>query len=249
MSEETHTRLCPARPSEVKILGGNLVDQLLEIENKLHGAAQFQAKKELISHFKKHEPDLFPFFESGVISPYQFLTKVQKAFENQSDVRFNGYILSKSDAVITLKRYLPNLQYLHDNQLYTDSDSLKELGTAVAIGVVATGVTEAVGRAFASNPYLSMEMAITVTMSVALLVFLLFVGNRNRSVFHKAPWNSAVYLGANLHATNPDRWESVTWKRMQRSLHPWEGFTLFKKRPHYEALDAFYTKPTEPVSR
>jgi len=244
MSEISYNRLCPARPSEVKVLGYNLVDQLLKIENEYHGSEQFRAKKEVIAHFENNEPDLFPFFRSKAISPYQFLVKVQKAFENQSDVVFSDNIVSKSDAVIMLKRYIPNLQYLHDNQLYTDMDSLKELGTAVALGVVATGLTEGVGRALVSNPYLSMEMAIAETMSVAMIVFLYFVLQRNRSVFHKAPWNSAIYLAANLHETNPNNWEAVTWKTMQQSFKPNKGFTLFKSRPHYEALDAFYGNPS-----
>ncbi len=247
MSKNTYNRLCPARPSEVKILGRNLVDQLLKVEQELQGPEQFRAKKELISHFESNEPDLFSFFQSNVISPYQLLVKVQKAFENQSDVTFEGNISSKSDAVVTLKRYIPNLQYLHDNQLYTDSDSFKELGAAIAIGVVGTGLTEAVGREFVSIPFLSMEMATTETLSIALLALFWFVGCRNRSVFHIAPWNSAIYLGANLHETNHDNWENVTWKKMQRSFNPSKGFTLFKKRPHYEALDAFYTNPSKSI--
>jgi hypothetical protein len=245
MNEETYNRLCPAKPSEVKMLGGNLVDHLLRIEHELQGPDQFKAKKEIISHFEKYEPDLFSYFQSNAITPYQFLVKVQKAFETQSDVTFNGNLLSKNDAVLTLKRYLPNLQYLHDNQLYTNSDTFKELGAAVAIGVVATGLIEGVGRGLVSNPYLSMEMAVTMTLTVATLSFLYFVGHRNRSVFHKAPWNSAIYLGANLHETNPANWERVTWKRVQQSSSPLNGFTVIKKRPHYEALDAFYTKSPE----
>ena len=242
MTENTLNRLCPARPSQVKILGDNLVDQLLKAENELRGPEQLQAKREIISLFEEHEPDLFSYFQSKAISPYQFLVKLQKAFENQSDVTFEGNIVSKNDAVVMLKRYIPNLQYLHDSQLYTTSDSLKELGAAVAIGVAVTGITEAIGREFVSNPYLSMEMAVTETLSVATLVYLYFVLRRNRNVFHKAPWNSAIYLGANLHETNPDNWENVTWKQIQKGSGAAKGFTLFKKRPHYEALDAHYTK-------
>ena len=242
MSEPTYNRLCPARPSEVKILGNNLVDQLLEVETHLQGPEQFRAKKEIIAHFEQHEPDLFPFFQSKVISPYQFLVRVQKAFEKQSDVIFADNLLSKSDAVTTLQRYIPNLQYLHDNQLYTRADSLKELGAAIALGVVATGVTEALGRELVSNPFLSMEMAITVTAGVGLVIFLWFVVRRNRNAFHKAPWNSAIYLGANLHESNPDNWEKVTWPQMEQFSRPYEGFTLLKSRPHYEALDAIYTQ-------
>lgn len=229
----------------MKHLGASLVDHLLEVERKLQGPEQFQAKQEIILHFEQHEPDLFAHFRSNVVSPYQLLVKVQKAFETQSDVTFGDLLLSKNDAVMTLKRYIPNLQYLHDNQLYTHSDSFKELGAAVAIGVVGTGITESVGRAFVSNPYLSMEMAIAETLGIAVLVFLWFLGSRNRSVFHKAPWNSAIYLGANLHENDPNNWEYVTWKYMQQSMHPSRGFTLLKNRPHYESLDTFYTKPYE----
>jgi hypothetical protein len=237
MSKNPPAYLCPARPSEVKILGRNLVDQLLAVESKLQGPDQFRAKKEIISHFEKHEPDLFSFFREKVISPYQFLIKVQRAFEKQSDVTFDGVVISKRDATEMLNRYIPNLQYLHDNQLYTNADSFKELGAAVAIGVVVTGLTEAVGRKLVSNPYLTMEMAIVETASVALFSFVYFVGSRNRNVFHKAPWNSAIYLGANLYETNPDNWESVTWKQLQQGANPFKGFTLLKTRPHYEALD------------
>lgn len=244
MSEKEYTRLCPARPSEVKLLGPSLVDQLLNVERELKGPEQFRAKKEIIAHFEQNEPDLFSYFQSKAISPYQFLVKVQKAFENQSDVTFCGNIISKSDAVSTLKRYIPNLQYLHDNQLYTNLDSLKELGASVAIGVVATGITEAIGRQTGSNPFLSMEMAITITAIVALIVFACFVGSRNRSVFHKAPWNSTIYLAANLHATDPDNWETITWPEIQQTFSLREGFTLLKSRPHYQALDDVYTKRT-----
>ena len=92
-----------------------------------------------------------------------------------------------------------------------------------------------------------MEMATIETLVIAVLAFLWFVGSRNRSVFHKAPWNSAIYLGANLHETNPDDWENVTWKKMQQSFNPSKGFTLLKKRPHYEALDAFYAKASKSI--
>ncbi len=243
MKDKTYNRLCPAKPSEVKILGDNLVDQLLAVENTRQGPDQFRAKQEILAHFQQNEPDLFSFFLSKAISPYQFLVKVQKAFETQSDVTFNGNIISKNDAVLTLKRYIPNLQYLHDNQLYTNTDTFKELGAAVAVGVVATGLTETFGRGFVSNPYLSMEMAIAETLAVATLAFLWFVLRRNRSVFHKAPWDSAIYLGANFHETDPANWEKVTWKTMQQPFKLSEGFTVLKNRPHYEALDDMYTKP------
>jgi len=226
----------------VKSLGRSLVDQLLQVEHDQQGPEQFRAKKEIISHFESNEPDLFSFFQSKQITPYQFLVKVQVAFGNQSDVTFGDCILSKSDAVLMLKRYIPNLQYLHDNQLYTDSDSFKELGAAIAVGVVGTGLTEAVGREWVSYPFLSMEMAIIETSSIALLVFLYFLLGRNRSVFHKSPWNSAIYLGANMHEINPDNWKAVTWEKMQRLTSPSKGFTLFKSRPHYEALDGYYSK-------
>ncbi len=242
MSEQTYNRLCPARPSEVKILGRSLVDQLLKVETELKGPEQFQAKQEIIAHFEKHEPDLFSFFKSKAISPYEFLVKVQRAFANQSDVIFNGNLLSKSDAVTTLQRYIPNLQYLHDNQLYTRADTLKELGAALALGVVATGITEALGRELVSNPYLSMEMAIMVTSGVGLVLFLWFVLRRNRNAFHKAPWNSAIYLAANLYETNPGNWEKITWPAMEQFSRPFEGFTILKSRPHYEALDKHYSR-------
>jgi hypothetical protein len=245
MSNNTYNRLCPARPSEVKHLGGNLVDHLLKVENDLKGPAQFRAKQEIIAHFEKYEPDFFSYFHSNEISPYQFLVKVQKAFRNQTDITFNGNIISKNEAVVVLKRYIPNLQYLHDNQLYTDSDSFKELGAAVAIGVVGTGLIEAVGRNAVSNPYLSMEMAVAVTLGVALIAYLWFVTSRNRNVFHKAPWDSAIYLAANLHETNPENWENVTWKKMQQAFKLSEGFTILKKRPHYESLDKLYSGLSE----
>ncbi len=244
MDDNTYTRLCPARPSEVKILGSNLVDQLLKVEHELQGPEQFRAKKKIIAHFEENEPDMFSFFKSRQISPSQFLVLVQRAFETQSDVVFEGHLLSKNDALVVLKRYIPNLQYLQDNQLYTTADSFKELGAAVAVGVVVTGLTEAVGRELVSNPFLSMEMALVETLSIAVLVFVTFVLRRNRSVFHKAPWNSAIYLAANLHETNPDNWEQVTWEKMQKLSSLSEGFTFLKKRPHYEALDRYYTKST-----
>lgn len=225
------------------MLGSNLVEQLLEVESKLQGPEQFRAKQEIIAHFERYEPDLFSCFQSKKLSPYKFLVKVQKAFRDQSDVTFCGNLFSKNDAVVTLKRYIPNLQYLHDNQLYTDSDTFKELGASIAIGVVGTGLVETYGRGVVSNPYLSMEMAVTLTLGIAVISFLWFVIRRNRSAFHKAPWNSAIYLGANLQETNPDNWEKVTWKAMEQSLDPLKGFTLFKKRPHYEALDQLYFGP------
>ena len=242
MSDQPENRLAIARPSEVKILGRSMVDQLLKLEEQLRGPEQFLAKKKIIAHFEKHEPDLFPFFQKKVISPYQLLVRVQKAFETQSDVRFDGNVISKSNAVTALKRYIPNLQYLHDNQLYTNADTFKELGAAVAIGVVTTGITEAVGREFVQNPFLSMEMALTQTLCIALIAFLYFLLRRNRSVFHKAPWNSAIYLGANLHEANPENWEKVIWKTMQCPFKPTEGFTLIKSRPHYESLDKHYVR-------
>jgi len=224
----------------MKPLGQNLVDQLLEIERNQKGPGQFESKKDLIAHFESDEPDLFAFFASKAVTPYQFLVRVQTAFENQSDVIFEGCVASKTDAVTMLSRYIPNLQYLHEKQLYTNFDSFKELGAAVAVGVVGTGLTEAVGRAFVSNPYLSMELAIAETSGIALLVFVYFLLHRNRSIFHKAPWNSAIYLGANLYETNPDNWEAMTWEQMRRLMRPSEGFTLFKSRPHYKALDRQY---------
>ena len=242
MSEKAYTRLCPARPSEVKRLGRSLVDQLLKVEHELEGVKQFQAKKEIIAHFEQNEPDLFNFFISKQISPYQFLVKVQKAFEQQSDVSFCGHIYSKSDAVSVLKRYIPNLQYLHDNQLYTHWDSLKELGTSAAIGVVATGIIEAIGRQTGVNPYLSMEMALTITFGITLVAYVSFVVSRNSSVFHKAPWNSAIYLVANLHESNPENWKKVTWPEIQQTFNLSEGFTFLKSRPHYAQLDAHYRK-------
>ena len=242
MSEETHTRLCPARPSEVKMLGPSLVDQLLAVEKSLTGPEQFHAKKEIIAHFELNEPDLFGFFQSKAITPFQLLVKVQKAFEEQSDVTFCGNLMSKRDAVSTLKRYISNLQHLHDNQLYTHWDSLKELGTSVAIGVVAAGAVEALGRQTGANPYLSMEMALTIMAGVALAAFLGFLAGRNRSVFHKAPWDSAIYLAANLYEANPENWERVTWPRMQQPFSLKQGFTLLKNRPHYEALDRLYSE-------
>lgn len=247
MQVEKFNRVCPARPSEVRMLGRNLVEQLLDVERKLQGHEQFHAKQEILAHFQRHEPDLFACFESRKISPYQFLVKIQRAFKDQSDVTFCGNIISKNDAVVTLKRYIPNLQYLHDNQLYTDSDTFKELGASVAIGVVATGLIETYGRGVVSNPYLSMETAITLTLGFAVVSFMWFVFRRNRSAFHKAPWNSAVYLGANLQEQNPDNWQKITWKEMEQALDPLKGFTVFKKRPHYEALDQFYFgKSTDP---
>jgi hypothetical protein len=176
-----------------------------------------------------------------VVTPYQFLVSVQRAFASQSDVVLGEFRVTKRDAVDMLKRYIPNLQYLHDRKLYTKADSFKELGASVAIGVVVTGLTEAVGRNYVSHPYLSMEMAIFETSCVALLVFLYFAGSRNRNLFHKAPWNSAIYLGANLQMTDPGNWESVTWKSIQKPFSALDGFTLFKSRPHYEAMDARYT--------
>ena len=241
MTDQTSNRLAIARPSEVKILGRNLVDQLLEVERELQGREQFAAKQKIIAHFEENEPDLFPLFRSRVISPYQLLVKVQKAFEAQSDVKFNGNVISKTNAVAALKRYIPNLQHLHDNQLYTHADTFKELGAAIAVGVVATGLTEAVGREYAANPFLSMEMALLETFSIALLAFLYFLLRRNRSIFHKAPWNSAVYLGANLHESNPANWEKVTWKSLHAPFKPSKGFTLLKRRPHYEELDRIYS--------
>ena len=181
MSDNTLNRLCPARPSEVKMLGPSLVDQLLQVERKIKGPDQFQKKQEVIAHFERNEPDLYSFFQAKTITPYQLLVKVQKAFENQSDVTFDEVLISKNDAVVTLKRYIPNLQYLHDHQLYTNSILFKELGTSVAIGVVVTGLTEMVGRNSVSNPFLSMELALTETLTVALLSFLWFAAVRNRS--------------------------------------------------------------------
>ncbi|NDV62902.1 hypothetical protein G0Q06_10605 [Puniceicoccales bacterium CK1056] len=242
MSKEAFNLLCPARPSEVKILGHSLVDQLLTVERKVQGPEQFRAKQQIIAHFERHEPDLFGFFRTNAISPYQFLIKVQKAFETQSDVTFNNYLVSKKDAVAMLTRYIPNLQYLHDKQLYTTADTFKELGASVAIGVVVTGIAEAVGREWVARPFLSMETAVLITAGSAVVVFMAFAGSKNRNVFHKAPWNSAIYLGANLHETNPENWERVTWKHIQRPFDPFNGFTLFKSRPHYEALDVHYGK-------
>ena len=240
MNKNSPNRLCPARPSEVKMLGGNLVDQLLKVEDSFQGPEQFKKKKEIISNFEKNDPDLFQFFQSGKISPYQLLVQIQKAFEDQSDVIIDGNIVSKRDAVLMLRRYIPNLQYLHNNQLYTDADTFKDLGASLAIGVVVTGLTEAVGRVKVSNPFLSMELAIFETLSIAGLIFLCFIASRNRNFFHKAPWNSAIYIGANLYEKNPKKWEAITWKNMQQALNPFKGFTLLKKRPYYEELDRFY---------
>jgi len=214
------------------------VDQLLEIENEVDGPEQFLAKEKVITHFKKNEPDLFHLFEANVISPFQLLVKIQKAFENQTDVTFENYVVSKREATEMLSRYIPNLQYLHDNQLYTDFDTFKELGASIAIGVVVAGITEAVGRQAVSNPFLSMEMALLEAGSVALLIFILFMASRNRNFFHKAPWNSAIYLGWNLHESNPENWQRVTWKSIQQPFSPGKGFTMLKSRPHYQALDA-----------
>lgn len=238
MSHTSTKFLIPAKPSEVRMLGASLVDQLLKVEDELPGPDQIAAKQRIIAHFEQNEPDLFPFFRSNAISPYQLLAKVQKAFESQSDVTLGDYTLTKRDAVDILKRYIPNLQYLHDRQLYTRSDTLKDLGASMAIGVGVIGLTEAVGRNFVSNPYLSMEMAVFGALSIGLLVFLFFLGSKNRNFFHKAPWNSAIYLGANLQETDPENWEAVTWKKIQQPFQPTQGFTVFKSRPHYEALDA-----------
>jgi hypothetical protein len=242
MSKTPPNFLTPTRPSDLKALGPSLVDQLLKVERDLPGPGQFAEKQKIIAHFERNEPDLFPYFRTRQLSPYQFLVRVQKAFETQSDVTLGDYVVTKRDAVDMLKRYIPNLQYLHDRQLYTTVDSFKELGAAVAIGVVITGLTEAVGRNFVSNPYLSMEMAVIETSAFALLAFLYFAGSRNRNLFHKAPWNSAIYLGANLSETNPENWERVTWKRIQQPFRPLDGYTLLKSRSHYEALDAQYSK-------
>jgi hypothetical protein len=249
MKQKPLNFMSPTRTDAVHSLGPALVDQLLGAEKDLQGPGQFKAKQEIIARFEEHEPDLFPFFRKQVVSPYQFLVKVQKAFENQTDVTVGDFIITKRDAVDMLKRYIPNLQYLHDRQLYTTADSFKELGASVAIGVVVAGLTEAVGRNFVSNPYLSMEMAVFEVSGIALLAFLYFAGTRNRNLFHKAPWNSAVYMGANLNETNPDNWETVTWKHLQKPFRPLEGFTLFKSRPHYEAMDAAFRNAYDSASR
>lgn len=225
------------RSSNLK-LGKPLAEQLLEIEREFDGIICDEKKQTVLETFRNGEPDLFSHFESGEVTPLEFLMRVQKAYEDPSATIISltsEKDLFRVDASSALRRYLPNLSYLDTSLYITDSKTIGKTLQYIGESVLFVGGLEVFARELTGEkPFFSMESAVLLSLLWTAGRTIPKILSQNRCLFSYDPWDCAIYTGAHIARIDSGDFSEVTWNNIPKSL--------FKTRPRYKAIDDTFVR-------